>query len=121
MNLSENFNRDYLLKIEIFSKSHNHQSLYPLKLATTLKSIMNAKLSQHHTILFTCRFQNTACRLPKFHRKNSSNALLFVFVAKNQCEQILMAMWKKLYGQHMFWHCHENGHINEIQMIPHNL
>ena len=47
MNLSENFNRDYLLKIEIFSKSHNHLCLYPLKLATTLKSIMNAKLSKH--------------------------------------------------------------------------
>ena len=24
-------------------------------------------------------------------------------------------------GQHRFWHCHENGLIKTIQMIPHNL
>ena len=50
-----------------------------------------------HTILFTCNFQNTACRLPKFHCTNSSNALLFIFVMKKQCEQILETMWIKLY------------------------
>ena len=54
-----------------------------------------------HTILFTCKFQNTACRccrLPNFHSTHSSNALLFVVVAKKHCKQILATMQKKLYG-----------------------
>ena len=51
-----------------------------------------------HTISFACRFQITACRLSKFHCTKSSHALLFVFVVKKQCEQILKTMWIKLYG-----------------------
>ena len=36
-----------------------------------------------HTNFFTCRFQLTACRLPKFHRTHSTNALLCVSWQKN--------------------------------------
>ena len=36
-----------------------------------------------HTIIFTCRFQNTACRLPYFHRTHSSAALLYLLWQKN--------------------------------------
>ena len=54
------------------------------------------RLTPAHTILFTCRFQNTACRLPNFHRTHSSNALLFVVVAKKMRE-ILATVRIKLY------------------------
>ena len=50
-----------------------------------------------HTILFTYRFQNTACRLLKFRRTKSYNAQLSVFVAKKQGKQILVTVWIKLY------------------------
>ena len=50
------------------------------------------------TVLFTCKFQKTACRLPKFPRTHSSAALLCVVVAKKQCEQILATVHARLYA-----------------------
>ena len=58
-----------------------------------------------HTVLFTCRFHNTACRLPKFPRTHSSAALLCVVVAKKQCEQILATIHIRLYGCQAFHLC----------------
>jgi len=55
-------------------------------------------LHSTHTVLFTCRFQYTACRWPKFPRTHSSAALLCVAVAKNQCEQILATIHLTLYA-----------------------
>ena len=51
-----------------------------------------------HTVLFTCRFQKIACRLPKFPRTHSNAALLCVVVMKKQCEQILATIHIRLYA-----------------------
>ena len=52
--------------------------------------------NQKHTILFTCRFQNTACRLMKFHRTQSF--LVFCCGVK-QWGQILVTVRIKMYDQ----------------------
>jgi len=52
-----------------------------------LKSSFSGNTYWKHTILFTCRFQYTACRLPKFPRTHSSNALLCVSWHKNNASK----------------------------------
>ena len=39
---------------------------------------------------------------------------------ERQCTTLQSIMNAKL-SLHRFWHCHENGFIKTIQMIPHNL
>ena len=81
-------------KFQVSEIIKNQQSI--LALLSTHKTASKCVIiaaGQTHTVLFTCRLQNTACRLPKFPRTHSSPALLCVVVAKKQCEQILATIY----------------------------
>ena len=65
-------------------------------------------------------------RPPKKHQKANSNQAevsLVVHSIKTKLKHNppVYAMMNAKISQQKFWHCHENGLIKTIQMIPHNL
>ena len=81
-NLCSSFSVSYQLISDKWT--HKWNSFF---VSHSIALIVTKSLRKSHTIFFTCRFQYIACRLPKFPRTHSSDALLCVLWHKNNASK----------------------------------